>query len=50
MEDSKELIANVIVNALDESVDIEQIKEKIEIPKDNTNGDLAYPCFGLAKV
>lgn len=50
MEDKKILIANMIKKVLGEEVSLEDIINKIEVPKDNTNGDLAYPCFNLAKV
>ena len=50
MEDKKELIAKFITDVIGDAVSIDEIYNKIEIPKDNTNGDLAYPCFNLAKV
>lgn len=50
MDEIKRSIAEKIFKTLDNKVSIEQIEEKIEIPKDNTNGDFAYPCFNLAKV
>lgn len=50
MEDKKELIAKLIVQVIGNDVTVEEINAKVEVPKDNTNGDLAYPCFNLAKV
>lgn len=44
-------IAELIVNALDtEELNKEEIKNLIEIPKDKSNGDFAFPCFKLSKV
>lgn len=51
MEEIKQIIAKNIFDALNnDSVTIEEIESKIETPKDKQNGDLAYPCFNLAKV
>ncbi|MDO4282430.1 MAG: arginine--tRNA ligase [Clostridia bacterium] len=50
MEEIKENIAISIEKALDKKVLREDILDKIEIPKDNKNGDFAYPCFHLSKV
>ena len=50
MEEIKEIIAEAISNAIDLKVSKEDILGKIEVPKDNKNGDLSYPCFNLAKV
>lgn len=51
MEDKKALVSKMIFEALDnDNITIEEIKERIEVPKDNNNGDFAYPCFNLAKV
>ena len=48
MKDFKEIIAKEIakLTTLEES----KIKENLEVPKDATNGDYAFPCFILAKV
>ncbi len=49
MIDFKELIANAIYDeAL--GLSVSEIKEMIEIPADETNGDYAFPCFRLAKT
>ena len=51
MEENKNEIAKCIYDALDnENITLEEIKNKIETPKDKQNGDFAYPCFNLAKV
>ena len=50
MEDKKELIAKLIAQVIGNEVTVEEINAKVEVPKDNTNGDLAYPCFNIAKV
>lgn len=50
MEDLKEIIADEIFKAINISqMNIEDIKSKIEVPKEKANGDFAYPCFTLAK-
>ncbi len=50
MEDIKEFIASAIQKALENTVQKQEILEKIENPKDKQNGDFAYPCFHLAKI
>ena len=51
MEEIKLNIANMIYKALNNNdVTLDEIKEKIEVPKDKQNGDFSYPCFNLAKV
>lgn len=45
--DFKEIIAEAISKAVDTKK--EEIKEYIEIPKEESNGDFAFPCFRLAK-
>ena len=51
MEEIKLKIANMIYNALNNNdISLDEIKEKIEVPKDKQNGDFSYPCFNLAKV
>ena len=47
MIDLKKEIAKSIEAVV--SIDEETIKKYIEIPKDNQNGDYAFPCFRLAK-
>ena len=47
----KEIIAKLIVDVLqDENLNENEIKEYIEIPKEESNGDYAFPCFRLAKI
>ena len=49
MTDFKDLIANEI---FDEALglEIEEIRNMIEIPADESMGDYAFPCFRLAKT
>ncbi len=59
MIDFKENISASIMNAIsisnnkkeifDENEEKDKIKEYIEVPKDDTKGDYAFPCFRLAK-
>ena len=48
MTDFKKIIAEAISKAT--SIEENEIYGYIEIPKDSTNGDYAFPCFKLAKV
>lgn len=50
MEDVKKIVAELIKDSLNSSITIEEIEQRLESPKDKSNGDLAYPCFTLAKV
>ena len=51
MEEIKVNIANMIYKAIDNNqITLDEIKEKIEVPKDKNNGDFSYPCFNLAKI
>lgn len=50
MEELKKIIAKNIKETLNIDIDYTDILDKIEIPKDNKNGDFAYPCFNLAKL
>ena len=50
MDKIKKDIANMILNAIDFCVNEDEIISKIEVPKENKNGDFSYPCFNLAKV
>ena len=43
----KKIIAEEIANAVD--IDIAELETYIEIPKDSSMGDFAFPCFKLAK-
>ena len=44
----KEEIAEVLSKALE--MDFKELVDFIEVPKDNANGDYAFPCFRLAKI
>lgn len=44
----KEEIAEVLSKALE--MDFKELVDLIEVPKDNANGDYAFPCFRLAKT
>ncbi len=50
MDEFKNSIASSIFNAIDKEVELNDIYDKIEVPKDKKNGDFAYPCFNLAKI
>lgn len=46
----KEELAKLIYKAIEkENINIETIKQFIEVPKEKQNGDFAFPCFRLAK-
>ncbi|GAA6237103.1 arginine--tRNA ligase [Apilactobacillus micheneri] len=47
--ENKELVAKALSNALDGTLNVEDIVNKIERPKDSKMGDLAFPTFILAK-
>jgi len=47
MLDLKKEIAKSIANVVE--LNVEELKSFIEVPKDSTNGDYAFPCFKLAK-
>jgi len=47
MLDLKKEIAKSIANVVE--LNVEELKSFIEVPKDSTNGDYAFPCFMLAK-
>ncbi len=44
----KEEIAEVLSKTLE--LDLKELVDLIEVPKDNANGDYAFPCFRLAKI
>ena len=48
MTNFKRIIANQVAKATE--IDEKEIESYIEIPKDSTNGDYAFPCFKLAKT
>lgn len=50
MEQLKNIIAQMIYDAIGKQIQIEEITSKIEIPKDKKNGDFSYPCFNLSKI
>ena len=50
MDDIKSLVAENIASVLDGKVTKDEIFQKIEEPKDKSNGDLSYPCFNLSKT
>ena len=43
----KKIIANIINDAIE--IDNVNLEEFIEVPKEVSNGDYAFPCFKLAK-
>ena len=47
MKDFKEIIAGKIAEAT--NLPKEKIIANVEVPKDTSNGDYAFPCFILAK-
>ena len=47
MLDFKEIIASEIQKVT--NLDKEELKSYIEVPKDTSMGDFAFPCFKLAK-
>ena len=47
MIDYKQIIANEISKVV--NIQEEDLQKFIEVPKDTTNGDYAFPCFHLAK-
>ena len=47
MTNFKEIIAEEILKAT--NLEKEKILENVEVPKDTSNGDFAFPCFILAK-
>ena len=48
MLDFKEIISNEIQKVT--GLNKEELKSYIEVPKDTSMGDYAFPCFKLAKV
>ena len=49
MKDYKKIISQVISEKISE-LTLEEIKEIVEIPTDESMGDYAFPCFKLAKI
>ena len=50
MEENKNYIAELILKNIDLEINLNDILEKIEVPKEKSNGDFAFPCFFLSKV
>lgn len=50
MEEKKYAIAKILQEIIPQNFSLEEIVEKIEVPKDKENGNFAYPCFVLAKA
>ncbi|USS87619.1 arginine--tRNA ligase [Fructilactobacillus hinvesii] len=48
--DYKQLVANVVAEAVDNQVSSSDVYPKVETPKTAQNGDLAFPTFMLAKT
>jgi len=48
MTNYKYIISNLISQATE--INVEEIESYIEVPKDLSNGDYAFPCFKLAKT
>lgn len=48
--DYKQVLAKEIAKSLDGVLSTESVMELIEKPKFETQGDLAFPCFALAKI
>ena len=49
--DFEDIIAKMIVDTLDGSdITVADIKNSIEVPKDETNGDYSFPCFKFSKT
>ena len=46
----KQLVVDVLSRELGAQVGGGEIERLVEVPKDATHGDYAFPCFGLAKV
>ena len=44
-------IKNILAQALSQhtQLPLEQVVSLLELPKDSSHGDLAFPCFALAK-
>lgn len=48
--DYKKMVAQAIANVVGDDLDLNEINEKIEVPKSIKMGDFAFPAFVLAKV
>ena len=48
MIDFKQIIAESIAQIT--NIEVNEIKGFIEVPKEQGNGDYAFPCFKLAKT
>jgi arginyl-tRNA synthetase len=52
MNEIKKYISEILYSILNKKVEItlEEIFSYLEEPKDNNNGDIAFPCFRLSKI
>ena len=48
--DYKKMVAQAIANVVGDDLDLNEINEKIEVPKSIKMGDFAFPAFVLAKL
>lgn len=46
----KQVFAEILFEALDHEIQVKELEVLIEKPKNHQHGDLAFPCFTLAKV
>jgi len=46
----KKELAGILYEALEGEISVEQLEQAIEKPKNQSLGDLAFPCFSLAKL
>lgn len=46
----KQEFAKILYEALDHEIQVKELEVLIEKPKNQQHGDLAFPCFSLAKV
>ncbi|MCZ0716992.1 arginine--tRNA ligase [Aerococcus kribbianus] len=47
--DLKQLVANAIESSTDLDLSYDEIKDLLEVPRHEGHGDIAFPCFVLAK-
>ncbi|MDR3156395.1 MAG: arginine--tRNA ligase [Lactobacillales bacterium] len=46
----KDFVSQALVNALDETLTVSEVKDLLENPKSPEHGDVAFPTFSLAKI
>jgi arginyl-tRNA synthetase len=46
----KKELAAILFELLDHEISITELELSVEKPKNQAHGDLAFPCFTLAKV